>query len=87
MTDSETAFQNIIYPAIEKYGYGSKEMDNVVNNIIGYSKFAFMRGDDVRIYGDFIEYKDGCFYSNLRFLPFVGWQRNYRCSKRSLVTI
>lgn len=85
MTDSETAFQEVIYPAIEKYGYGSKGMDVAVAKVIGYSKFAFLKGDDVRIFGDFIAGDDGCYYSNLRFLPLVGWQRNYR-RQGSLVT-
>lgn len=78
MTDSETAFQQVIYPAIVKYGYGSEGMNIAVARVIGYSKFAFMQGDDVRLYGDFIKNDDGCYYSNLRFLPLVGWQRNYR---------
>lgn len=78
MTDSETAFQNVIYPAIVKYGYGSEQMDNAVNRVIGYSKFAFLKGDDVKLYGDFIKQDDGCYYSNLRFMPYVGWSRNYR---------
>lgn len=90
MTDSETALQNIIHPAIIKYGYGSKGMDVAVAKVIGCSKFAFMQGGDVRLYGDFIVGKDGCYYSNLRFMPFVGWQRNYRnntCNMGSLITI
>ena len=78
MTDSETALQKVIYPAIVKYGYGSEGMDVAVAKVIGYSKFAFMQGDDVRLYGDFITGDDGCYYSNLRFMPFVGWQRKYR---------
>lgn len=84
MTDSETAFQNIIYPAIVRYGYGSRQMDKAVNKVIGYSKFAFLQGDELKMYGDFIRHDDGCYYSNLRFLPYVGWARNYRC--RSLAS-
>lgn len=48
MTDSETALQKVIYPAIVKYGYGSEGMDVAVTKVIGYSKFAFMQGGDVR---------------------------------------
>lgn len=77
MTDSETAFARIIYPAIARYGYGSPGMDLAVAAVIGYSRFAFIKGDDVRIYGDFAQ-RGGCYYSNLRFLPYVGWQRRYR---------
>ncbi len=78
MTDSETAFQNIIYPAIEKFGYGSMQMDRAVSKVIGYSKFAFLQGDELKMYGDFIKHEDGCYYSNLRFMPYVGWVRNSR---------
>ncbi len=84
MTDSETALQNIIYPAIVKYGYGSDGMDLAVAKVIGYSKFAFLQGDDVRLYGDFIKSDDGCYYSNLRFMPYVGWHRNYRNSANKM---
>lgn len=78
MTDSETAFQNIIYPAIEKFGYGSMQMDRAVSKVIGYSKFAFLQGDKLKMYGEFIKQDDGCYYSNLRFMPYVGWVRNSR---------
>lgn len=84
MTDSETAFQNIIYPAIERYGYGSRQMDMAVNKVIGFSKFAFLQGDRLKMYGDFIKQDDGCYYSNLRFMSYVGWERNYRCHSLAL---
>ncbi len=80
MTDSETAFQQVIYPAIVAYGYGSQGMDNAVKSVIGCSKFAFMKGYDVRLYGDFIRQDDGCYYSNLRFMSCYGWTRNVRAS-------
>lgn len=89
MTDSETAFQNIIYPAITRHGYGSNEMDLAVYAVIGYSKFAFLQDDNLRLYGDFIK-RDGCYYSNLRFLSFLGWHCNYRYNDSkvgSLVTV
>lgn len=78
MTDSETAFQNIIYPAILKHGYSSKGMTQAVNRVIGYSKFAFLCGDDVKLYGDYTLSDDGCYYSNMRFMPYIGYPRNYR---------
>ena len=62
MTDSETAFQNVI----------------------GFSKFAFLQGDRLKMYGDFIKQDDGCYYSNLRFMSYVGWERNYRCHSLAL---
>ncbi len=68
MTDSETAFKTILYPAIEKYGYGSDKMDKAVSRIIGCSKFAFLQGDEIKMYGDFCQQPDGCYYSNYRFI-------------------
>lgn len=70
MTDSETAFHNIIYPAIVRHGYGSKQMDNAVNKVIGCSKFAFLQGDELKMYGNFIKQDDGCYFSNSRFLGY-----------------
>lgn len=71
MTDSETALQEILYPVIATYGYCSDEMDMAVFSVLGCSKFAFMKGDDVRLYGHFIKLDDGCYYSNLRFMSYV----------------
>lgn len=73
MTDSETAFEKYIYPAIAEYGYADSMKDYVISNIIGGSKFAMMRlGDrNVKLYGDYIMQPDGCYYSNLRFKMFT----------------
>lgn len=68
-TDSETAFLQVIYPLIKKFGLESFEVDNMVSSIIGTSRFAIMQGDNIRLYGDFTQLK-GCYYSNLRFLHF-----------------
>lgn len=70
-TDSETAFSKLIYPAIVLYGWGSTEADGIINAVRGCSRFALMRGGDVRLYGDFIKEPDGCYYSNLRFTYFI----------------
>ena len=67
MTDSETALQDILYPAIVANGFGSKGMSRAVNSIIGSSKFAFLNKGKMIIYGDFINPGDGCYYSNMRF--------------------
>lgn len=70
MTDSETAFQNIIYPAIQKYGFKSQFVTRVINRIIGYSKFAMMDGDgNIRTFGEFISYQ-GRLYSNLHHISY-----------------
>lgn len=70
-TDSETAFK-MLYPFIQKYGLNSARVKFEIDKIIGSSKFAFMRGRKVYLYGDFIK-KDGCYYSNMRwqnYLPY-----------------
>lgn len=66
MTDSETAFIKYLYPAIERYGIDSDDFRYIVQGIIGYSKFAFMQDDNVRLFGDFVKWQD-CYFSNLRF--------------------
>lgn len=66
-TDSETAFLYRILPMINKYGLNSRETTNAINSIIGSSKFALMQGNNVRLFGNFTQLSDGCFYSNLRF--------------------
>ena len=66
MTDSETAFIKYLYPAIERYGIDSDDFRYIVHGIIGYSKFAFMQDDNVRLFGDFVKWHN-CYFSNLRF--------------------
>ena len=68
-TDSETAFIKYIYPAIRQYGLDADETYDVIDCIIGYSRFAILDGSELRIYGDYTQYK-GCYYSNMRFLSF-----------------
>lgn len=64
-TDSETAFRRVFLPVIQNYGLHSKELRRAVNNIIGYSKFAFLRDTEVLTFGQFYNI-DGCMFSNLR---------------------
>lgn len=68
MTDSETAFQTVIYPAIEEYGYGSDKVKEEIDKIIGTSKFAMMKDGEILMFGEYIKQPDGCYYSNLKFL-------------------
>lgn len=68
-TDSQCAFDDIIMPSINKYGLNSDVTRHVINGIIGYSKFAIMYEDKVSLFGDYIE-KDGCYYSNTRFMAY-----------------
>lgn len=66
-TDSETAFVRFLYPVIHRFGFDSVMLDRQVKHIIGGSKFAFMQGDKVRLFGNFIHWH-GYFVSNLRFV-------------------
>lgn len=65
-TDSETAFRKFFVPAIENYGLHSAELVEAVESIIGYSKFAFLRDNEVVTFGNFFDI-DGLLFSNLRF--------------------
>lgn len=67
MTDSEIAFRWQIYPAIERYGYGSKEVDCLIKSLVGCSKFAMMCRGSVKLYGSFTKLNE-LYYSNLRWL-------------------
>jgi hypothetical protein len=69
MTDSEIAFRTRFVPALKRMSIESREFDNVVNEIRGGSRFAFMKGVDVYIYGDYKEFSN-CYYSNLNWLPY-----------------
>lgn len=74
MTDSETAFRDILVPVIKQYGLNSKELAEAVENIIGASKFAMMQDGNIRLFGRYTEV-DGILYSNLHF---VGCIRDFR---------
>lgn len=82
-TDSETALQSIIAPAIKAYGWNSPEANAIINQTCGHSKFAMMHNGEVLLFGQFIHSLDGCYYSNYRFMgyqptimqkPFTGYQ-------------
>lgn len=66
-TDSETAFRKYLVPAIKKGGFDGDDLRYAVYNIIGGSKFAFLHGNKLKLFGSFLEY-GGCLYSNLRHL-------------------
>ena len=68
MTDSEIAFRTRFVPALKTIDIETREFDEIVNDIRGNSKFAFLKGEDVYIYGDYKEY-NSCYYSNLNWLP------------------
>ena len=67
MTDSETFFRDIFVPIYRLHGWeGAKK---AINAVIASSKFAFLtqRGDIVT-FGNYVDGKDGCFYSNTTYL-------------------
>lgn len=66
MTDSETAFREILAPEIASHGLSSDDLRYTVRGIIGHSKFAFMQGDTVKLFGDYQQW-GGWWFSNLRF--------------------
>lgn len=74
MTDSETAFRDYLAPDIERYGLDSDELKYTISGLIGCSKFAFMQGNKVRIFGEFLK-RYGVYYSNLRFSYYMRPQR------------
>lgn len=76
LTDSETAFRNIIVPNIKCYGFDSKQLDEAVQSIIGTSKFALLHGSQVKLYGKFYDY-NGLYLSNTHFLPFYNRYAGY----------
>lgn len=62
-TDSETAFNLIFVPAIEKFGFGSSKFKQTIETIRGDSRFAFMTDSGmIKTYGRFFK-RDGCLYS------------------------
>lgn len=71
MTDSETALEEILYPAMCEYGYNSPEFDEIVYDVIGGSRFAFLLGDELKLYGNFVQAENGCLYSNRIFLRYM----------------
>lgn len=71
MTDSETAFREILAPEIRAHGLSSDDLSYAVKSVIGNSKFAFLQGDDVKLFGDYQRWC-GWWFSNLRFRWWLG---------------
>lgn len=69
-TDSETAFLRYIAPSIQIYGYESRQVDNIVNKLIGSSKFAMLNNKKIRLFGNYFKFNN-YLCSNLRFLPYL----------------
>lgn len=71
MTDSETAFRYILAPLIQSHGLRSIVLKEAVRDIIGGSRFAFLKGEDLVMFGNFHS-RFGCYYSNLNFVHLIG---------------
>ena len=65
MTDSEFVFVRDIVPHLGA-GLDSPDFAKAVCQVIGNSRFAFMQGRDVRLFGQWLESTDGLFFSNGR---------------------
>ncbi|MDR0763754.1 MAG: class II glutamine amidotransferase [Bacteroidales bacterium] len=72
-TDSETFFEQTLYPAIDRYGIASKEVSAIMKPVSLYSRFALMQGETLKTFGGFTKY-EGCYYSNLRFIDYLIYQ-------------
>ncbi|MDR0762952.1 MAG: class II glutamine amidotransferase [Bacteroidales bacterium] len=72
-TDSETFFEQTLYPVIHRYGIASKEVSDLMKPVSLYSRFALMQGEMLKTFGDFTAY-EGCYYSNLRFIDYLIYQ-------------
>lgn len=66
-TDSETFLKKHVLSAIDAFGYDSPDFYDFMRSHSGYSRFALMNGDKIRIFGTFAD-MDGCQFSNLRFM-------------------
>ncbi len=71
MTDSETFLRDYFEPVFNAQGW--EGADDVIREMIGGSKFAFIDGNgDIRQYGGFVDV-DGCQFSNYSFMPRLRW--------------
>lgn len=73
MTDSEIFFREGFLNTLDSshLGYDDPDLWRYVNEVRGTSRFVFMRGEDVRLLGDWHEL-DGVHYSNMN------WAHGYR---------
>ena len=72
MTDSETAFRKYLVPEIQAHGLRSDNLRYAVSDIIGGSRFAFLQGEDVKLFGEY-ELWNGWLFSNLRFRWYIDY--------------
>lgn len=69
LTDSETFFRDYFIPEYKKTHKFTDKVVNIINNVIGTSKFAFLQPNGyIHYFGRFIE-EDGVLFSNSSYLP------------------
>ena len=64
-TDSEIIFNRLLAPAVGLFGLRSKTFANIVDSVIGGSKFAFLDEHGIKTFGNFETVND-LLFSNLR---------------------
>ena len=72
MTDSEIFFRELFLPKLEVVGWGNKKLWDYVDRKRGASRFIFMRGDEVKLFGSWHRL-DGVYYSNLNWCYYRRW--------------
>lgn len=67
-TDSEIFFRESFLPTFKKCGW-NEQTENVIKNVIGGSKFAFLdKNEGLKTFGEFYAVKGcNCLFSNLRW--------------------
>ncbi|MBP5364867.1 MAG: class II glutamine amidotransferase [Bacteroidales bacterium] len=72
MTDSETVFRKHFAPVFQQCGNDltDRYFNYVVKQFLGASRFAFMHGSDVRLFGEYT-LADGVYYSNQRWCHYL----------------
>lgn len=69
LTDSETFFRDYFIPIFRHGGWS--EAEQLIKDIIGYSKFVFMDGEGrLRKFGNYIKDDTGVLYSNSSYIPY-----------------
>lgn len=69
LTDSETFFRDYFIPIFRHGGWS--EAEQLIKDIIGYSKFVFMDGEGrLRKFGNYIKDDSGVLYSNSSYIPY-----------------
>lgn len=69
LTDSETFFRDYFIPEYRKSHQFTDKVVNIINNVIGSSKFAFLQPNGyIHYFGNFIN-EDGLLFSNYSYLP------------------